>query len=295
MKLSDIGEFGFIDRIEPLSIVRKAGVIKGIGDDCAVIDMEGEDYLLVTTDLLVERVHYMMDWAGPRVIGEKALAVNLSDIAACGGTPMDAFISLAIPSDITIEWLDGLYEGMASLGRKYNCNLLGGDTTGSVSDLIINITVTGRVNKNKVLYRHTAQPGDIIIVTGPLGASAAGLDLLLKDNREARDLFPQLTETHLSPRPHLEEARILADSGFCRAAIDMSDGLSSDLAHICEASEVGAVLEQSLFPVAESLTDAGEYLGKDPMDWALHGGEVYALLATIDEKALDELRQAFAK
>ncbi|MEW6114381.1 MAG: thiamine-phosphate kinase, partial [Thermodesulfobacteriota bacterium] len=180
MKLKEIGEFGFIDRIAPLGNIRAEGVVKGIGDDCAVVSIDGPDYLLVTTDLLVERVHFLMDWAPAEVIGRKALAVNLSDIAACGGLPLDAFISLAIPEGLDVEWLDGLYQGMRGLADSFRVNLLGGDTTGSKSDLVINVAVTGRVPRNEVLFRHTAREGDVIAITGPLGESAAGLDILLR-------------------------------------------------------------------------------------------------------------------
>ncbi len=134
MKLKEIGEFGFIDRIAPLGSFRSEGVVKGIGDDCAVISIGGPEHLLVTTDLLVERVHFFMHWASPEVIGAKALTANLSDIAACGGIPRDAFVSLAIPETMDLEWLDGLYRGMADIARTFDVNLLGGDTTRSKSD-----------------------------------------------------------------------------------------------------------------------------------------------------------------
>ena len=130
MKLKEIGEFGFINRIAPLGAIRTEGVVKGIGDDCAVIDVGASDYLLLTTDLLVERVHFLRDWASPEIFGAKALAVNLSDIAACGGLPRDAFISLAIPDGTDVDWLDGFYRGMADLARRWDVNLLGGTRPG---------------------------------------------------------------------------------------------------------------------------------------------------------------------
>ena len=145
MKLKDIGEFGFIDRIAPMGNVRPEGVVKGIGDDCAVIQVRGDEYLLVTTDLLVEKVHFLMDWAAPEIIGARALTANLSDIAACGGNPRDAFLSLAIPDHMEVEWLDAFYRGLTDLARQYQVNVLGGDTTSSKTDLVINIVVTGLV------------------------------------------------------------------------------------------------------------------------------------------------------
>ncbi len=199
MKLKDIGEFGFIDRIAAMGAIRSKGVVKGIGDDCAVIEVDGPEYLLVTTDLLVERVHFLIDWTTPEIIGAKALAINLSDIAACGGRPIDAFISLAIPERIDVEWLDGFYRGMAHLAREHDVNLLGGDTTGSRSDLIINIAVTGLVNRDEVLYRHTARAGDVVALTGPIGASGAGCEILLNSLQLPQRIVEALVRSHLQP------------------------------------------------------------------------------------------------
>lgn len=295
MKLSDMGEFGFINRIEPFSLIRSSGVVKGIGDDCAVMDLGGPEYLLLTTDLMVEKVHFFMEWAGPETIGEKALAVNLSDIAACGAIPLEVFVSLAVPQRVDVDWLDGLYKGMWGLAKKHDCNVLGGDTTGSASDLVINISVTGRAPKDRVLYRSAAKPGDFIISTGKLGDSAAGLDLLLRGDKEKVQLFPDLVKAHLSPRPHLEESKILSNSGLRHAAIDVSDGLSSDLGHICRSSGVGALLEESNLPLGNSLTAAALELKKDPMTWVLNGGEAYCLLATVPPEYLSTVEAMFHK
>jgi thiamine-monophosphate kinase len=136
VKLKDIGEFGFIDRIAPLGRIRPEGVIKGIGDDCAVISINSEQYLLVTTDLFVEKVHFLMDWASPEIIGAKVLTTNVSDIAACGGVPRDAFISIAVPDNLDLGWLDAFYKGMSDLAREFSINLLGGDTNGYNSCLL---------------------------------------------------------------------------------------------------------------------------------------------------------------
>jgi len=289
MKLGDIGEFGFIDRIAPLGRVRPEGVIKGIGDDCAVISLSGAEYLLVTTDLLVENVHFILDWAPAEIIGAKALTVNLSDIAACGGVPRDAFISLAIPPHIDLDWLDGLYRGLAGAARASSVNLLGGDTTRSKGHLVINVAVTGLVRPDEVLLRHTAAAGDIIVLTGPTGRSGAGCDFLLRgvgrDDASARSLI----RAHLEPRAHLREARIIAESGAASAAIDVSDGLSSDLAHLCKDSGLGAILREENIPLSPDLIRAGIELGKDPLDWVLHGGEDYVLLAAVKPEQLTSL------
>jgi len=293
MKLSEIGEFGFIDRIAPLGAIRSEGVVKGIGDDCAVISAQGPDYLLITTDLIVEGIHFHSDWGSPEQIGARALAANLSDIAACGGVPRDAFISIAVPRKVDVEWLDAMYHGMAELARLHDVNLLGGDTTGSRNDLMINIALTGLVPCSEVLFRHTAQAGDIIVLTGPTGESGAGCEILLTKPELPEDIAERLISAHLEPRPHVQEGRLLASSGACTAAIDVSDGLSSDLGHLCADSGVGAVVYEASIPVSPDLIAAGAALGKNPLDWVMNGGEDYVLLAAVRADALDLLIAQF--
>ncbi|MBM4328690.1 MAG: thiamine-phosphate kinase [Deltaproteobacteria bacterium] len=291
MKLKEIGEFGFIDRVAPLGRIRAEGVVKGIGDDCAVVAVDGPDYLLVTTDLLVERVHFLMDWAPAEVIGRKALAVNLSDIAACGGIPLDAFISLAIPEDLDVEWLDGFYQGMRGLADSFRVNLLGGDTTGSKSDLVINVAVTGRVPCDQVLLRHTAREGDVIAITGPLGESAAGLEILLGKLQLPPQVAAPLVAAHLEPRPHLPEGRFLASSGACTSAIDVSDGLSSDLGHLCQDSGVAAVVYEDRIPVSLPLARFAELTSRNPIEIILSGGEDYVLLVALKHNMAEDLQR----
>ncbi|MCA1960890.1 MAG: thiamine-phosphate kinase [Desulfomonile sp.] len=291
MKLKDVGEFGFIDRIAPGGAIRSRGVVKGIGDDCAVIDINGPEHLLVTTDLLVEKVHFLMEWAPAETFGAKALAVNLSDIAACGGRPMDAFVSIAVPERVDLDWLESLYRGMTNLARQYDVNLLGGDTTSSRGDLVINVALTGLVPRDEVLYRHTARPGNVIAVTGCLGESRAGLELLLSGSELPSEVAGPLKRAHLAPRPHLAEGRLLASSRACTAAIDISDGLSSDLWHLCADSGVAAVLQEGVIPVSGALAQAGGILGVDPIRWILQGGEDYVLLVALEADAVKSLRQ----
>jgi len=293
MKLKDIGEFGFIDRIAPLGNIRTKGVVKGIGDDCAIVALEGPNYLLVTTDLLVERVHFLKQWGSSEIIGARALTANLSDIAACGGTPLDAFISIAIPEETEVEWLDGLYRGMAQMARVYGVNLLGGDTTGSKSDLVINIALTGTVAPEDVLFRHTAKVGDIIVLTGPTGLSAAGCDILVHSPELPEQITHDLIRSHLEPRPHILQGRLLATSGACSAAIDLSDGVSSDLGHICRDSGIAAVIYENRLPVSEELTRAAAAMGTDLLKWVLHGGEDYVLLAAVRPDKLEDVRKRF--
>jgi len=293
MKLREIGEFGFIDRIAPLGSIRTEGVVKGIGDDCAVISVGGPNYLLVTTDLLMERIHFLKKWASSELIGARALAANLSDIAACGGTPLDAFISIAIPDEVEVEWLDGLYRGMAEMARAYSVNLLGGDTTGSKSDLVINIALTGTVAPDEVLFRHTANPGDVVVLTGPTGQSAAGCDILVHSPELPEQTSRALIRAHLEPAPHILQGRVLAASGACTAAIDVSDGISSDLGHICRDSGLAAVVYEDRLSVSQELISAAAAMGKDPLEWVLHGGEDYVLLAAVNSDKLADLEKKF--
>jgi len=298
MKLKEIGEFGFIDRVAPLGITRPEGVVKGIGDDCAVISLDGSEYLLVTTDMMVERVHFLVETTTADALGAKALATNISDIAACGGVPRDAFISLAVPDSVQVEWLDELYAGMAALAKGYGVNLLGGDTTASKTDLIVNIAVTGTVPREQVLFRHTARPGDLVVLTGPTGESGAGCEILLSFPTPptlSSETIETLTPAHLQPRPPVPEGRLLAQSGACTAAIDVSDGLSSDLGHICQDSGVAAVLYEERIPVTADLAAAANALGKDPLNWILNGGEDYVLIAAIVPQMWPQLAEQAAQ
>jgi thiamine-monophosphate kinase len=293
MKLKDIGEFGFIERIAHRTRAVSPSVVKGIGDDCAVIESPGPDLLLVTTDLLVERVHFLLDWYDPKTLGAKALAVNISDIAACGGIPLDAFVSLAIPDHVDVEFLDALYAGMSETAERYGVHILGGDTTGSKTDLIINVALTGRVPRDEVLLRHTARPGDTIVLTGPVGASAAGCRALLGALDVPPAVRDKLIHVHLNPVPHVPEGRFLAQSGVCSACIDVSDGLSSDLAHVCTDSCLGATISETLLPVHPALADLGHLLPAcDILELALHSGEEYVLLAAVRSDSLEHLLAA---
>ncbi|MFZ0612372.1 MAG: thiamine-phosphate kinase [Desulfobacterales bacterium] len=295
MNLKDIGEFGFIERISQGCLVRPAGILRAIGDDAAVFRSEAELLNLVTTDLLIERIHFLRDAVDATSLGHKALAVNLSDIAAMGGTARNAFVSIAVPHDVTLDFLDEFYLGMKSLAAEHEVNILGGDTTGSSVDLVINVVVTGTVAENEVLFRDGARVGDVIFSTGCLGDSRAGLHLVL--NRIAADTayLKTLLDAHLRPKPFLREGRFLATRGGVHAAIDVSDGLSSDLAHIVRLSRVGARLYLDHLPLSPALQQFCRRQGIDPVEYALAGGEDYTLLFTADPSAADTLaREYFA-
>jgi thiamine-monophosphate kinase len=296
MTLKDIGEFGFIDRISRGCLIRPAGIVKAIGDDAAAFRSDPELLNLVTTDLLIERVHFMRDAADGYSLGYKALAVNLSDIAAMGGTARNAFVSIAVPQDVTLDFLDDFYRGIKRLAAEHEVNILGGDTTGSSVDLIINVVVTGTVIEEEVLFRDKARVGDVIFSSGCLGDSRAGLHLVL--NRIAADTpyLKTLLNAHLRPKPLLREGRLLAAHGGVHAAIDVSDGLSSDLGHIVRLSRVGACLFIDRLPLSPALQQFCRRFGFDPVEYALAGGEDYALLFTADPSEADAIaRDYFTK
>jgi len=290
MKLKDIGEFNFIDRITPgCDTGDPAHVLQGIGDDAA-ITTHAEGVQLVTTDLLIERVHFIRGTISPYQLGYKALAVNLSDIAAMGGTPHDAYVSIAVPSEVPVEELDAIYDGMKDLARASRVNLLGGDTTGSRQDLCINIVVVGSAREDEVLLRSGARVGDRIVVTGTLGDSAGGLAVLLSDPEIPADVAATLLRAHYEPEMYLEEARLFAASGVVHAAIDLSDGLASDLRHVCDRSAVGAVVDVTAIPISDALRALCRTTGDEPIRLALTGGEDYRLLVSVDPTGFDDLR-----
>ncbi|MCK4336756.1 MAG: thiamine-phosphate kinase [Candidatus Aminicenantes bacterium] len=294
MKLKDIGEFGFIDRVKPLCQVTKKGIIKAIGDDCAVYKGGGEDRaVLFTTDMLVENVHFLLDRITPFELGYKTLAVNLSDIAAMGGKPLNAFLSIAVPERITVKFLDELYAGIMSLGRRYHVNVLGGDTTGSKNDLVLNIALTGEAEESSLLYRGGAQAGDKIYVNGYLGESAAGLEVLIKDVDLDETVKRYLVKTHLLPEVYIAEGAFLAETGDVTSCIDVSDGISSDLGHICRESGCGALLYEKDLPVSDELKVFAETTKKKPLDIILSGGEDYKLLFTVRNNKSDALENIF--
>lgn len=255
------------------------GLVRGIGDDCAVLQLDKECLSLVTMDTLVESVHFNLDWHPPEKLGRKSVAVNVSDIAAMGGKPLYIFLSLSLPRDFDCGWLELFSQGVTAACREFDCCLAGGDTVHSSEGIVITLTVIGEVMADQVLYRSKASPGDGIWVSGTLGNAAAGLELCRQDLVGDRT-FRSLVESHLNPQPRLHLARRLAASGLVHAMMDLSDGLATDLAHMCEQSNVGAVIHEDLLPVDELLLDSARLLEKDYLSWAVAGGEDYELLFT---------------
>ena len=293
MNLRDIGEFGFIKRISRGCLIRPQNIIKAIGDDAAAFIPTPHEVMLATTDLLVERIHFFRNTTSGFNLGYKALSVNLSDIAAMGGIGREAFISIGVPEDCSVEFLEDLYNGMKRLATEFGLNLLGGDTTRSKTDLIINILVLGSAFEKEILYRNTAQPGDIICSTGFLGDSRAGLHLITHNMKANSKEFKALRNAHLIPKPYLREGRFLARQGGVHAMIDVSDGLSSDMAHIAEQSNVGVRLYSEKIPVSKNLKKFCDRFDFDPVEYALAGGEDYTLVCTIVPEKAEAIANAF--
>ena len=294
MKLSDIGEFGLIRRFSPAFLKDLPAGVTGIGDDCAVLPWKKDRLLLVTTDLLVEDVHFLKAKIGARDLGYKTLAVNLSDIAAMGGTPSSAFLSIGLSRDMDVPWLDEFFRGFARLAGMTGVRLLGGDTTGSPGPLVINVALLGEARSDRVKYRSGAGEGDIICVTGFLGDSGGGLRVLLEDRPTGPD-ERHLVRRHNRPRAHLAEGAWLAAQNSVTAMMDVSDGIDSDLRRIMERSRCGVAVDLGALPLSAPLRRAAGKYGWDPLELAAAGGEDYCLLATVRPGRFAKISSAFAR
>jgi thiamine-monophosphate kinase len=263
----------------------------GIGDDCAVLEPESGRFLLATTDLLIEDVHFRRAYATPSDIGWKALAVNLSDIAAMGGRPRWALVALACPASTETDEVEAFYEAAWTLADEHEVAIVGGDTSSSPAGWIVNITLLGD-SPRPPLLRSSARVGDIVAVTGPLGRSAAGLSLLssgtIPASLDGADV-DDVRRAHLRPLPRLREARWLAEAGGVTAMIDLSDGLVTDVGHLAEESAVGVRIGLDRVPVGATARRVAAASGRDALTWAASGGEDYELLLTCDPGAWGRL------
>jgi thiamine-monophosphate kinase len=282
-----IAEKALIAQIRRVAGRAKSPAIRtGIGDDCAVLRLlpgrgknkdENKDPhndLLVTTDFSLEEVHFRRDWHSPESIGHRCLARGLSDIAAMGGKPVAAFLSLALPGDIKQDWIRHFTQGLMNLAQRYRVTLAGGDTAESPNGILADIVVVGTAPAGKAVLRSGARPGDRIYVSGKLGGSAAAVWQMRK--KPTRKLNPREYPRHFFPEPRIELGRMLREEGLASAMIDTSDGLSTDLAHICGESHVGAELQAETIPRAS----VGKPSREVDLQLALHGGEDYELLFT---------------
>ncbi|MFN8277080.1 MAG: thiamine-phosphate kinase [Chitinophagales bacterium] len=288
--VSKLGEFGLIEHLTRQFSLTNSSSLKGVGDDAAVMDYSGEA-TVVSTDLLVEGVHFDLAYVPLMHLGYKAVVVNLSDIYAMNAQPKQITVSLALSSKFTVEALEELYAGIAHACKQYGVDLVGGDTTSSTSGLVISVTALGVGKKEALVYRNGARPGDLIAVSGDLGAAYLGLQLLEREKQvflENPEVQPDfegneyLVGRFLRPEARRDVLAFFDDMELRPTSMmDISDGLSSDLMHICKQSGVGAVLQEARLPIAEEAYHQALAFNMDPTTCMLNGGEDYELLFTI--------------
>ncbi len=290
MRVRDLGEFGLIARIARSLPAPGPGVIVGIGDDVAVLRTDGTRHILATCDIQVEGVHFLREKITPQQLGRKVIAINVSDIAAMGGLPRYLLVSLVLPKDTEVAFVDGLYEGMQAECARWGAEIVGGNMAHSPGGVIVDIFLLGEVEPEHLLQRSGARVGDRVLVTGTLGDSAAGLALVLHPEARCADEHRRWAlERHLTPTPRLWEGQAIARSCLATAMIDVSDGLVSDIGHICEMSRVGVRLWAEALPISGAALAVAEAVGARALDWALSGGEDYELLFTAPADRADEL------
>ena len=290
MEISQLGEFGLIDRLTKDLPVVNASTVRGVGDDCAVLRNRDTD-ILVTTDLLLEGVHFDLTYVPLKHLGYKSAVVNFSDVYAMNGTPRLITVSLGISSRFTVEHMEELYSGIRLACEIYGVDLVGGDTTSSRQGLVISITCIGEAESDKVVSRSGAKDTDLICVSGDLGAAYMGLQLLEREKVASagqKDFVPNfsgkeyLVERQLKPEARKDIIRELAEAGIVPTAMmDISDGLSSELMHICKAGDVGCRVFEERIPIDYQTAVMAEELGMNVVTAALNGGEDYELLFTV--------------
>jgi thiamine-monophosphate kinase len=299
LEINQLGEFGLIDRIRRNFSLNNAHSVFGIGDDAAVLD-GGEDFILLTTDMLVEGIHFDLTYTPIHHLGYKAVAVNVSDIAAMNGKAEQITVNLALSNRFSVEAIDALYEGIKAACVNYKIDLIGGDTTSSTSGLIISISAVGRVPKNKITYRNGAKENDILCVTGDLGAAFTGLQVLERekqvflsnpDMQPGLEKYDYLVGRQLKPEARTEIIYDLEEFGVIPTSmIDISDGLASELFHISNESKVGVRIYEDKIPIDQLAYETAVEFNLDPITCALNGGEDYELLFTINKADQDKIK-----
>ena len=298
--ISKLGEFGLIDHLTKNIKVKNASSIKGIGDDAAVIDM-GDKYQLISTDLLVEGVHFDLSYMPLKHLGYKSVAVNVSDICAMNGVAKQITLGLAMSNRFTVEALDEFYEGIRLACEHYGVDLVGGDTTSSTSGLMISVTIIGEVEKENVVYRNGAKVNDLVICTGDLGAAYLGLQLLNREKemfKENPTMQPDLSgndyvlKRQLKPEAGIKYIEILKDLNIIPTSmIDISDGLSSEILHLAKSSKVGITIHEDKIPIDYTTMNLANEFNMNPITCALSGGEDYELLFTVSQLHYDKFKK----
>ena len=297
--LSELGEFGLIEHLTADFESKNSNTIYGIGDDAAVIDV-GEKYQLISTDMLVEGIHFDLTYTPLKHLGYKAVAVNVSDICAMNGEAKQITISIAVSNRFTVEAVEELYKGIHLACTKYQVDLVGGDTTSSQSGLVINVSVLGEVEKEDVIYRKGAEEHDLLVVSGDLGSAYLGLQVLSRE-KQVFDANPNMQpdlegkdyilERQLKPEARRDVIKILKENNIKPTSmIDVSDGLSSEVLHICKKSDVGCTVYEDKLPIDFTAISTADELNLSAATCALNGGEDYELLFTIKQFDYDKLK-----
>jgi thiamine-monophosphate kinase len=292
-RVSEIGEFGLIRRINDLvnrEGIRSERVTLGIGDDTAAFLPRPGYELLITCDCIVEGRHYLSKYIRPLDLGRRAMVVNISDIGAMGGKPLYALISLGLKAEIPVQDVEEIYRGFLLELNPFGASIIGGNITKSGNGMFIDITLVGEVEQGKGVRRSGAKSGDVILVTGYPGQSAAGLQLLLHEVEDSKIKEHPLVEIYNVPSHRAQLGRAIAQSGCASAMIDTSDGFLGDLGHICEESRVGAELFQEKFPISKHLREVAPKLHRDPNDFFLGESDDYELVITCQPKDVDRIR-----
>jgi thiamine-monophosphate kinase len=299
----DLGEFGLIARISELLPRKSPRLLAGIGDDtCAFLPPEGR-CLLLTTDAMVEGVHFRPEWGTWRQMGKKAMASSLSDVAAMGGRALFALVTLGVKAKTPVSAIEEVYAGMLEAGKQMGIEICGGDTVRSPAGVLVDVTILGECLGAGPIMRSGAKPGDLLLLTGSLGSSRAGLEVLQRGYAGAEGahkpslgdvpetVIQEALKAHLEPEARCEEGMALGESGLAHSMIDISDGLLADLEHICTASDVGAEVESEKVPLSDCCSVLAATLGEDALEWALEGGEEYELLFTCSPEKYEEIME----
>jgi thiamine-monophosphate kinase len=299
-EISDLGEFGLIEHLTKNFDLKNSNSLFGVGDDAAVIDLGGDDAMVVSTDLLTEGIHFNLMYMPLKHLGYKSVAVNVSDICAMNATPTQITVSISVSNRFPLEALEELYEGIRLACDQYNVDLVGGDTSSSYAGLTISITALGTVKKDKITYRSGAKEYDLLVVTGDLGAAYMGLQVLEREKEVYRanpnvqpdlDGHDYIIERQLKPEARKDIIGFLAELDVVPTSmIDISDGLASEVLHLCKASSVGCYVYDEKIPVDAKTSMTAIDFNLDPSTCALNGGEDYELLFTIKQDDFDKIK-----
>lgn len=307
--IATVGEFGLIDRLKKIvdfpvdDATLRDNLRRGISDDTAAYLPTSGKIQLVTTDILTEGVHFDLTYTSMKHLGWKTMVASLSDIAAMGGTPRYATIGISLPNKISVEMAEELYEGMAYACRKYSFLIVGGDTTTSFTNMWLVATIIGEADESRILYRSGAKPGDYLCVTGHLGGSLAGLKILQREKKRFTEsghqpafkpefeMYAGALEKHLMPKPRFDISRLLVEKVKTHALIDISDGLASEVHHICHESNVGATVFEHNIPVDAVTQRIAEEFSESAANYALYGGDEFELLFTLSDREYATLEQ----